>query len=62
MAEADLRYKHILREYAQARHGKGGAGFFDHSTDTFNQFQWYVDYLRLQAGHVYTEETAKSLL
>ena len=47
VAEADLKYKQILREYSQARHGQGGMGFFDHKADTFNQFDWYISYLRL---------------
>lgn len=62
VAEADYRYKALLKDYAVARHGQGGQGFYDPEAASFNQYEWYLSFLRLSAGHVYAEDTVKSLL
>ena len=63
VANADLHYKRMLKEYNRARNPTGeGVSFFDHEAPSFNQYSWYVDFLKLNAGHLYVGETAKSLM
>ena len=62
VAEADLEYEAILRRYDQSRNGPAGLGYFDHSATTFNSFDYTHKWLRLHAGHGYSEDAVKTLL
>ena len=63
VADADYEYKQLLRQFNQSKHGLGGApGFFDHPTFTYNQYDTMHKYLRSHAGHIYAEDTVRSLL
>ena len=63
VAEADYEYKQLLRRFNYSKHGAGAApGFFDHPTFTFNQYDYMHKYLQMHAGHIYAEDTVRTLL
>jgi hypothetical protein len=52
----------MLKQHNIAKYGQGGAGFFDHDATTFNQFDYIHKYLRLHTGHIYSDNTVKTLI
>jgi len=62
VAYADLAYKKMLKDWNIARYGQGGEGFFDHGASSFNQFDYIQKYVKLHAGHIYSDNTVQTLL
>jgi hypothetical protein len=62
VAEADLAYKKLLKDHSVAKYGQGGTGYFEGSATSFNQFNYIHKYLKLHAGHMYTNNSVHTLL
>ena len=62
VAEADLGYEAMLKQYDLAKNGEQGAGYFDHPAITHNFFDYTHKWLSIHAGHGYDFDAVKSLL